>query len=225
MNDTRTHTHTPAREHTHTHTTVQNLGRSLHPSHGMAMPSPAPSPSAQEDILVRALERWRAAMGIERMVLCGHSLGAMLASAYAMAHPHRCIYFGCRRPPVPSDMLRRACFSPLAERLTNAVVHCHVLCVTLSNRQPPYFGHCTDCGADDSARRDVAMRPISVAQGRCCPIATWAASQVSMSFYIQFDPTQSPLLRVTLFHQDCSSWCSCLLLGLAGYRRAGRMTG
>ena len=41
--------------------------------------------------MVESLEKWRAEMGIEDMVLCGHSLGGMITSAYAMAHPHRCV--------------------------------------------------------------------------------------------------------------------------------------
>lgn len=45
----------------------------------------------QERLVVESLEKWRAEMGIEEMVLCGHSLGGMISSAYAMAHPHRCV--------------------------------------------------------------------------------------------------------------------------------------
>ena len=45
---------------------------------------------SQEKILVESLERWREEMGIEEMVLCGHSLGGMMSCAYAMAHPNRC---------------------------------------------------------------------------------------------------------------------------------------
>ncbi|CAN0307444.1 unnamed protein product, partial [Hapterophycus canaliculatus] len=45
-----------------------------------------------EEVLVESLERWRVAMGVEEMVLCGHSLGGMMAAAYAMAHPDRYIH-------------------------------------------------------------------------------------------------------------------------------------
>lgn len=37
------------------------------------------------------MERWREEMGIEEMVLCGHSLGGMVSSAYAMAYPNRSV--------------------------------------------------------------------------------------------------------------------------------------
>lgn len=40
---------------------------------------------------MESLEKWRAEMGITEMVLCGHSLGGMMASAYAMAHPNRSV--------------------------------------------------------------------------------------------------------------------------------------
>lgn len=40
---------------------------------------------------MESLERWRVAMGVEEMVLCGHSLGGMMAAAYAMAHPGRLV--------------------------------------------------------------------------------------------------------------------------------------
>ena len=42
-----------------------------------------------EDFFVSALERWREAMKIDRMVLMGHSLGGYLAAAYAERHPGR----------------------------------------------------------------------------------------------------------------------------------------
>lgn len=45
--------------------------------------------AVKEAILVDSFERWREAMGISEMVLCAHSLGAMLASAYAMRYPKR----------------------------------------------------------------------------------------------------------------------------------------
>ncbi|CAM9569585.1 unnamed protein product, partial [Ectocarpus sp. 8 AP-2014] len=53
------------------------------------LPFKAKGPAETEKILVESLEKWRAEMGITEMVLCGHSLGGMVASAYAMAHPDR----------------------------------------------------------------------------------------------------------------------------------------
>ncbi|CAK9781366.1 alpha/beta-hydrolase [Cutaneotrichosporon oleaginosum] len=56
----------------------------------------APAGSAVEARVARAehfflssLEAWRAAEGIERMVLVGHSLGGYLSSAYALKYPER----------------------------------------------------------------------------------------------------------------------------------------
>ena len=42
-----------------------------------------------EDFYVDRLDGWRAAMGIDRMVLCGHSLGGYMAVAYAERHAAR----------------------------------------------------------------------------------------------------------------------------------------
>eukprot|EP00752_Nemacystus_decipiens_P018676 g16743.t2 len=53
------------------------------------LPFNAKGPAETEKILVESLERWREEMGIEEMVLCGHSLGGMVSSAYAMAYPNR----------------------------------------------------------------------------------------------------------------------------------------
>jgi cardiolipin-specific phospholipase len=42
-----------------------------------------------EHFFLSSLEAWRAAEGIERMVLVGHSLGGYLSSAYALKYPER----------------------------------------------------------------------------------------------------------------------------------------
>ncbi|KAF7981590.1 hypothetical protein HWV62_32638 [Athelia sp. TMB] len=42
-----------------------------------------------EAFFVDSLEEWRAAMGLERMTLVGHSLGAYLSAAYALRFPAR----------------------------------------------------------------------------------------------------------------------------------------
>ena len=44
---------------------------------------------AGEDVFVASLEEWRKAQGLDSFVLAGHSLGGLLSSAYAMAHPDR----------------------------------------------------------------------------------------------------------------------------------------
>lgn len=40
-----------------------------------------------EGFFVDALARWREAMGVDKMVLVGHSLGGYLAASYALQHP------------------------------------------------------------------------------------------------------------------------------------------
>jgi pimeloyl-ACP methyl ester carboxylesterase len=42
-----------------------------------------------EQQYVCSIERWREIMGIEKMVLLGHSFGGYLSSAYAMKHPQK----------------------------------------------------------------------------------------------------------------------------------------
>ncbi|KAJ2933657.1 hypothetical protein H1R20_g3423, partial [Candolleomyces eurysporus] len=42
-----------------------------------------------ESFFVDSLEEWREIMGLERMTLIGHSLGAYLSVAYALRHPER----------------------------------------------------------------------------------------------------------------------------------------
>jgi len=42
-----------------------------------------------ESFFVDSLDRWRAANGIDRMCLAGHSFGGYMAGVYAMRYPHR----------------------------------------------------------------------------------------------------------------------------------------
>ncbi|XP_041925211.1 (Lyso)-N-acylphosphatidylethanolamine lipase isoform X2 [Alosa sapidissima] len=58
------------------------FGRSSRP----AFPTDA---ELAEDQSVTSIEQWRQAMGVERMILLGHSLGGYLASSYAIRYPDR----------------------------------------------------------------------------------------------------------------------------------------
>lgn len=69
------------------------MGLSSRPSPAL-LSSPASATVEQrvaraEHFFLSSLESWRAAEGIERMVLVGHSLGGYLASAYALRYPDR----------------------------------------------------------------------------------------------------------------------------------------
>ncbi|MGF6505073.1 alpha/beta fold hydrolase [Paraburkholderia sp. 32] len=55
------------------------------PGYGASSPVAAASPVAQDYAVV--LKEWLDALGIERCVLVGHSLGAIVAGAFAAAHP------------------------------------------------------------------------------------------------------------------------------------------
>ncbi|KAJ1339231.1 hypothetical protein BSLG_006369 [Batrachochytrium salamandrivorans] len=44
---------------------------------------------ATESFFVDSLETWRAKMGLEKIVLMGHSMGGYLSAAYALKHPDR----------------------------------------------------------------------------------------------------------------------------------------
>ncbi|MFM0341269.1 alpha/beta fold hydrolase [Paraburkholderia fungorum] len=57
------------------------------PGYGASTPVAADSPVASDYAAV--LKDWLDALGIERCVLLGHSLGAIIAGAFAAAHPQR----------------------------------------------------------------------------------------------------------------------------------------
>lgn len=57
------------------------------PGYGDSRPLPAKAPRAAD--YAERLEAWLAGLGIERCVLVGHSLGAMMAGAYLASHPGR----------------------------------------------------------------------------------------------------------------------------------------
>ncbi|MGH0135580.1 UNVERIFIED_CONTAM: hypothetical protein FKN15_025718 [Acipenser sinensis] len=46
-------------------------------------------PGQAEEQSVHAIEEWRRAMGLDSVILLGHSLGGYLAASYALAHPQR----------------------------------------------------------------------------------------------------------------------------------------
>ncbi|MCG6656775.1 alpha/beta hydrolase [Halomonas campisalis] len=57
------------------------------PGYGDSQPLANEAPTAAD--YAERLEAWLAALGVERCVLVGHSLGAMMAGAYLAAHPGR----------------------------------------------------------------------------------------------------------------------------------------
>ncbi|MGQ7933149.1 alpha/beta fold hydrolase [Paraburkholderia sp. D1E] len=57
------------------------------PGYGASTPVNADSPTASE--YATLLKEWLDALGIERCVLLGHSLGAIIAGAFAVANPQR----------------------------------------------------------------------------------------------------------------------------------------
>ncbi|XP_063056361.1 (Lyso)-N-acylphosphatidylethanolamine lipase-like [Engraulis encrasicolus] len=61
---------------------VLGFGRSSRPR----FPS---DPSQAEQLSVDSIEHWRQALGLESMILLGHSLGGYLATSYAIQHPKR----------------------------------------------------------------------------------------------------------------------------------------
>ncbi|XP_063055751.1 1-acylglycerol-3-phosphate O-acyltransferase ABHD5 isoform X2 [Engraulis encrasicolus] len=72
---------------------------------------PAFSSDAQEAELqfVESIEQWRAALGLESMILLGHNLGGYLAAAYALKYPARVKHlmfvepWGFPQRPDPAD--------------------------------------------------------------------------------------------------------------------------
>ncbi len=58
------------------------FGRSSRPS----FPSDA---SLAEEQFVTSIEQWRQSLGLERMILLGHSLGGYLATSYTIQYPER----------------------------------------------------------------------------------------------------------------------------------------
>lgn len=52
-------------------------------------PAFPPDPALAEERFVSSMEQWREALGLEDMILLGHSLGGYLATAYTIQHPSR----------------------------------------------------------------------------------------------------------------------------------------
>ena len=66
-----------------------------------------------EEEMVGHLETWRRVVGLERFVLLGHSLGAFLATSYALRHPERVRHlilvdpWGLPPPPSEEEMKKK----------------------------------------------------------------------------------------------------------------------
>lgn len=57
---------------------------------GRSSRTPFPTDPAQvEDQFVESVESWRKAVGLEKFILLGHSLGAFISTSYAMKYPER----------------------------------------------------------------------------------------------------------------------------------------
>ena len=68
------------------------MGLSSRPSsHLLSSPAKAPVPARvarAEHFFISSLESWRQSVGVDKLVLVGHSLGGYLASAYAVRYPN-----------------------------------------------------------------------------------------------------------------------------------------
>lgn len=58
----------------------------LHTSSSSSVPSRV---ARAEHFFISSLEAWRQSVGVEKMILVGHSLGGYLASAYTVRYPER----------------------------------------------------------------------------------------------------------------------------------------
>ncbi|KAJ2746156.1 hypothetical protein GGI20_001579 [Coemansia sp. BCRC 34301] len=64
------------------------MGRSSRPTYkGVRDEGDERRATYAEDFFVESLEAWRQRMGIDRMVLCGHSFGGYMVGAYALKYP------------------------------------------------------------------------------------------------------------------------------------------
>ena len=72
----------------HPHLTSSSAMQSLYLACATGRPPfPAKSREDAEEFFLSSLQRWREAMGMEKMVLVGHSLGGYLAASYALQYP------------------------------------------------------------------------------------------------------------------------------------------
>ena len=50
-------------------------------------------PEKIEDEFVESFERWREALGLDKIILLGHSLGGFMCTIYAMKYPERLVVY------------------------------------------------------------------------------------------------------------------------------------
>ncbi|TSL61138.1 Protein ABHD4 [Bagarius yarrelli] len=90
------------------------FGRSSHPHFPL-------DPVQAEQQSVTSIEHWRRALGLEKMILLGHSLGGYLATSYAIQYPERVRHLILVDPwgfePVPAEGLARLGFPRWVEMI------------------------------------------------------------------------------------------------------------
>eukprot|EP00192_Tetraselmis_astigmatica_P013290 CAMPEP_0117675862 /NCGR_PEP_ID=MMETSP0804-20121206/15843_1 /TAXON_ID=1074897 /ORGANISM="Tetraselmis astigmatica, Strain CCMP880" /LENGTH=338 /DNA_ID=CAMNT_0005484917 /DNA_START=392 /DNA_END=1406 /DNA_ORIENTATION=- len=133
----------------------------------------AKSTGEAEDFFVNALSEWRKAVGVDKMVLVGHSMGGYLATVYALKHPehvkHLVLVSPAGIPAMPEDWEPKGVKSPLSVSglLWRAAKATWNSGLTLAPSPAPWAlgvqTWCTDTLAADSGR--LATHPATVCLG------------------------------------------------------------
>ncbi|CAK4455745.1 unnamed protein product [Aphanomyces euteiches] len=79
-------------------------------------PAPPKTYEDAETFFVGSIERWRQALGLNKIILCGHSMGGIFVTNYALQYPNRIEHLilaspaGVPHPPPPSKDWRARIF-------------------------------------------------------------------------------------------------------------------